>query len=111
MIEPQLILIIVFSLCSLCVTLGYVKLLLWLSFTFQGSVKFTLSMMVYVVYAMMMVAPLFYMVSINLPSIQNSVLATFLVLFLYGVNMAPSLYVLTQYKERLQIAGYFQERR
>lgn len=111
MIEPQLMLIIVLSICLLCVTLGYVKLLLWTSSIFRGLTKFVLVLMIYVVYVVVLIAPLFYMISINHDAIENSVFAIFLVLLLYGVILAPSLYVVAHYKERLQVAGYFLERR
>jgi len=90
----------------------YIRLLLGIAHVFSGSIKFVLGMALYLIFTVLVVSPLFYLISENQPAVQESTYNLITVLFSYGLIMAPAFYYLGKVKiKALQRAGYFLPRR
>ena len=90
----------------------YIRLLLGIAHVFSGPIKFVLGMALYLIFTVLVVSPLFYLISENQPAVQESTYNLITVLFSYGLIMAPALYYLGKVKiKSLQRAGYFLPRR
>lgn len=93
-------------------TVMYIHLLLGIAHIFSGIGKFVLGMAVYLVFAVIVVLPLFYLIGENQPAVQQSTYSFVAVLLSYGLIMAPGMYYLGKVKiKELQRAGYFLPRR
>ncbi|MDK2750719.1 MAG: hypothetical protein KYX60_08625 [Halomonas meridiana] len=93
-------------------TVVYVALLLLIAKHFSGTLKVVVAMPVYVLYSVVMVAPLFYMLGQFRPEINASGLSMGIVALSWGVVVAPSMVYLGKYKiQELRNAGYFLPRR
>jgi hypothetical protein len=91
---------------------AYVHVLLAIAKVFSGIIKFVISMMVYLVFALIVALPMFYLISQNQPAVQESIYSLIAVIFSYCLIMAPAFYYLGKVKiKELQIAGYFLPRR
>ena len=90
----------------------YTYILLGIAQIFSGIVKFVIGMAVYLIFAVMVVLPLFYLINENQPAVQQSTYNLVAVLVSYGLIMAPAMYYLGKVKiKELQRAGYFLPRR
>ena len=90
----------------------YIYLLLGIARVFNGIGKFALSMALYLVFAVIVVLPLFYLIGKNQTAVQESTYSLVAVLVSYGLIMAPAIYYLARVKiKELQRAGYFLPRR
>ncbi len=86
----------------------YIYLLLGITNVFSGGVKFVLGIVLYLIFAVVVVSPLMYLISLNQPTIQESMYNLVMVLFSYCLIMAPDFYYLSKVKlKELQRAGYF----
>jgi hypothetical protein len=93
-------------------TMVYIKLLLGIAKVTSGIPKFVLGMVVYLIFALALTMPLFYLISINQPAVQESTYSLIAVLVSYCLIVAPALYYLGKVKiKELQGAGYFLPRR
>lgn len=91
---------------------AYIQILLGIAKRFKGAVKFIFGMAIYLVFAVVVTLPLFYLIQANQPSIQQSTYTLVAVLLSYGLIMAPACYYLGKVKiKELQRAGYFVPRR
>ncbi len=89
-------------------TLGYVGSLLSIARHFSGALKMLIALPVYVLYSMVLVAPLFYMLGEFRPEMQTSNLNLSAVLVAWGVVVIPSVFYLGRYRiQELRNAGYF----
>jgi len=96
----------------LLVTAIYVYLLLGIAKIFNGLIKFIIGMVNYLAFSVVIVLPLFYLISSNQPAIKESTYTLVAVLFSYLIIMAPGLYYLGKIKlKQLQGAGYFLPRK
>ena len=94
------------------VTVIYAYLLLAIARVFSGVVKFSVSMVLYLIFSFLMVCPMLYLINMNKLEIKESTTTLFAVLFGYAVMLAPAMYYLIKVKMKaLQRAGYFQSRR
>jgi hypothetical protein len=90
----------------------YIYLLLGIARVFSGIGKFVLGMVLYLIFAVIVVLPLFYLIGQNQSAVQESTYNLVAVLFSYCLIMAPSIYYLGKVKiKELQRAGYFLPRR
>jgi len=90
----------------------YTYILLGIAQIFSGIVKFVIGMAVYLIFAVMVILPLFYLINENQPAVQQSTYNLVAVLVSYGLIMAPAMYYLGKVKiKELQRAGYFLPRR
>ena len=86
----------------------YVYLLLGFARKLSGALKLIAGMLLYLVFAVVSVSPLFYLLSENQPGIQESTYELIAVLLAYALIMAPGMYYLGKVKiKELQRAGYF----
>lgn len=93
-------------------TVVYVALLLHIAKHFSGILKVVAAMPVYILYSVVMVAPLFYMLGEFRPEINASGLSMGIVMLSWGIVVAPSMVYLGKYKiQELRNAGYFLSRR
>tara|TARA_R110001599_G_scaffold351322_1_gene582905 strand:- start:125 stop:499 length:375 start_codon:yes stop_codon:yes gene_type:complete len=89
-------------------TLGYVGALLSIAKHFSGAIKMLIALPVYVLYSVVLVAPLFYMLGQFRPEIQASNLYFAGVLLAWAVVVIPSVVYLGKYRiYELRRAGYF----
>ncbi len=89
-------------------TLGYVGALLSIAKCFSGAVKMLIALSVYVLYSVLLVAPLFYMLGQFRAQIQASNLHFAGVLLAWAVVVIPSVVYLGKYRlYELRRAGYF----
>src|SRR5690554_931319 len=89
-------------------TVVYVALLLLIAKHFSGILKVVVAMPVYILYSVVMVAPLFYMLGEFRTEINASGLNVGIVALSWGVVVAPSMLYLGKYKiQELRNAGYF----
>lgn len=96
----------------LAATVVYIYILLGIAQIFSGIGKFVISMAVYLIFAVIVVLPLFYLINENQPAVQQSTYNLVAVLVSYGLIMAPAIYYLGKVKiKELQRAGYFLPRR
>lgn len=79
-------------------TVVYVALLLLIAKHFSGIMKVVAAMLVYILYSVVMVAPLFYMLGEFRPEINASGLSMGIVMLSWGVVVAPSMVYLGKYK-------------
>lgn len=94
------------------VVVAYIYLLLGIARVFSGIGKFVLGVGLYLIFALIVVSPLFYLIDKNQPAVQESTYNLVAVLFSYCLIMAPSIYYLGKVKiKELQRAGYFLPRK
>lgn len=105
----QILLIVVVGVPgALLATLGYVGALLSIAKHFSGAIKMLMALPVYVLYSVVLVAPLFYMLGRFRPEIQASNLYFAGVLLAWTVVVIPSVVYLGKYRiYELRRAGYF----
>jgi len=90
----------------------YVWLLLYIARAFSGAIKGIVASIIYGAFAVAVVIPLGYLISINQPELMegnNSLLA--IVMVCYFISVAPGFYYLFSKIGALRNAGYFQPRR
>lgn len=89
-------------------TVVYVALLLSLAKRCTGMIKVLVAMPLYLLYSVLMVAPLFFMIGEYQSEIQASFLSLSIVLVSWGVAVIPSIMYIHRYKiQELRNAGYF----
>ncbi|MBE94268.1 MAG: hypothetical protein CMG89_04320 [Marinobacter sp.] len=89
-------------------TLGYVGALLRIAKHFSGALKFLIALPIYILYSVVMVAPLIYMLGQFRSGIQSSNLYLAAVLVAWAVVVIPSVVYLGKYRvHELRRAGYF----
>lgn len=89
-------------------TLCYVGALLSIAKHFSGAIKMMIALPVYVLYSVLLVAPLFYMLVKFRSGIQASNFTLAAVLVVWAVVVTPSVAYLGRYRIReLRSAGYF----
>ena len=90
----------------------YASSLLLVARSFSGIVKAVLSMLIYLAFTMVIISPLFFMLSQYQVVIKDSMQNMAIVLFSYAIIMVPSIWYLFKYKiKALQGAGYFLPRK
>ena len=105
----QILLIVVVAVPgAFLATLGYVGALLSIAKHFSGAIKMLIALPVYVLYSVVLVAPLFYMLGQFRQAIQASNLYFVGVLLAWVVVVIPSVFYLGKYRiHELRRAGYF----
>jgi hypothetical protein len=89
-------------------TLGYVGALLSIAKHFSGAIKMMIALPVYVLYSVLLVAPLFYMLGQFRSEIQASNFSLAAVLVGWVAVVMPSVVYLGKYRiQELRRAGYF----
>jgi hypothetical protein len=89
----------------------YVWVLLYVARVFSGFIKDIIAALIYGAFAVLVVTPLYYLISINQPALMegnNKLLA--IVMFSYFVVVAPGFYYLFKKIGVLRNAGYFKPR-
>lgn len=93
-------------------TAVYIYILLSISRFYSSFAKYTLVIGLYLIFAIIIAFPLFYLIGKNQLAIRESTYNLMAVLVSYCLIMAPSLYYLSRVKiKELQRAGYFRPRR
>jgi hypothetical protein len=86
----------------------YIQALLGVARYFNGILKFLLSMVFYIIFAVVIVAPLVFLIDNIRIQLNESTWYLLLIIFAYGIIVAPSfIYLKNKKLDVLQKAGYF----
>lgn len=104
--------ILIFAPMILVAFVSYVSLLLGIARALSGVPKLLVGLVIYLVFSLVFVSPLFYLVAQYREVINESISVLLKIMASYAVIVAPGLVYLVKFKIRaLRNAGYFLPRR